>query len=90
MECPGSRGTSGECGAPGRYSVGHETHRIDAAGHVYCVYRWSDIQPEASHHGAAIVVARIREDLLASGKATLADVEKRAACEITPSQAPSN
>lgn len=59
---------------------------FDAAGHVYCVYRWSDKRPGALHHGAAIRVARVREDLLASGKATLADVEKRTACEITPSK----
>jgi hypothetical protein len=57
---------------------------FDPAGHVYCVYRWSDNRKDAPYHGAAIVVARVREDLLASGKATLADVEKRVACEVAP------
>jgi hypothetical protein len=57
---------------------------FDAAGYVYCVYRWSDKRPGAPHHGAGIVVTRVREELLASGKATLADVEKRFACEMTP------
>jgi hypothetical protein len=57
---------------------------FDAAGFVYCVYRWSDKRPGAPHHGAGIVVARVREDLLAKGTATPADVEKRVACEATP------
>ena len=72
----------------GKRTVAAQYPRVafDAAGHVYCVYRWSDKRPGALHHGAAIVVARVREDLLASGKATLADVEKRAACEMTPSK----
>lgn len=60
---------------------------FDAAGHVYCVYRWSDKRPAAPHHGAAIVVARVREDLLANGTATLADVDKRVARESTPAGA---
>jgi hypothetical protein len=59
---------------------------FDKAGHVYCVYRWSDNRKGAPHHGAAIVVARVREDLLASGKATLADAEKRVVVEMTPRQ----
>jgi hypothetical protein len=59
---------------------------FDAAGFVYCVYRWSDKRPGAPHHGAAILVARVREDLLAGGLATLADAEKRVACEMTPAR----
>ncbi|MBI3882595.1 MAG: exo-alpha-sialidase [Verrucomicrobia bacterium] len=72
----------------GKRSVAAQYPRLafDRAGYVYCVYRWSDKRPGAPHHGAAIVVARVREDLLAAGKATLADVDKRAACEITPSK----
>lgn len=58
---------------------------FDKAGYVYCVYRWSDKREEAPHHGAAIMIARVREDLLAAGTATLADVEKRVACMATPS-----
>lgn len=54
---------------------------FDRAGFIYCVYRWSDKRAGAPHHGAAIMVARVREDLIAAGTATLADVEKRAACE---------
>jgi hypothetical protein len=57
---------------------------FDKAGYVYCVYRWSDSRRGAPHHGAAIMVARVREDLLAAGTATLADVEKRVACVATP------
>jgi hypothetical protein len=34
------------------------------------------------------MVARMREDRLASGKATLADVEKRVACEMAAKPAP--
>ena len=70
----------------GKHAVAAQYPRVafDAAGHVYCVYRWSDKRPGAPHHGAAIVVARVREELLASGKATLTDVEKRAACVMTP------
>lgn len=59
---------------------------FDQTGDVYCVYRWSDKRPGAPHHGASITVARVREDRLASGKATLADVEKRVACEVLPSK----
>ena len=55
---------------------------FDQAGHVYCVYRWSDRRKDSPHHGAAIMVARVSEDRLASGKATLAEVEKRVACEM--------
>lgn len=47
-----------------------------------CVYRWSDRRKDSPHHGTAIKVARVSEELLASGKATLADVEKRVACEM--------
>jgi hypothetical protein len=55
---------------------------FDQSGHVYCVYRWSDRRKDSPHHGAAIMVARVREERLANGKATLADVEKRVACEM--------
>ena len=58
---------------------------FDKAGYVYCVYRWSDSRAEAPHQGAAIMVARIREDRLAAGTATLADVKKRVAAVVTPS-----
>jgi hypothetical protein len=57
---------------------------FDAAGYVYCVYRWSDSRPGAPHHGAAIMVVRLREDRLAAGTAALTDVEKRAVCEVAP------
>ena len=57
---------------------------FDKAGYVYCVYRWSDSRKGSPHHGAAILVARVREDLLAAGTATLADVEKRVACVVSP------
>lgn len=57
---------------------------FDQSGYVYCVYRWSDSRPGSPHHGAAIVVARVREDLLAAGKATLANVEKRVVATVTP------
>jgi hypothetical protein len=57
---------------------------FDAAGYVYCVYRWSDSRKGAPHNGAAIMVARVREDRLAAGTATLADVEKRVAAIATP------
>ena len=72
----------------GKRTVAAQYPRVafDAAGRVYCVYRWSDKRPDAPHHGAAIVIARVREDLLVSGKAALADVEKRAACEMTPAR----
>lgn len=53
---------------------------FDQAGYVYCVYRWSDRRAGAPHNGAAIMLARVREDRLAAGTATLADVEKRVAC----------
>ena len=56
---------------------------FDKSGHVYCVYRWSDRRQDSPHHGAAIMVARVSEDRFASGKATLADVEKRVACEMS-------
>lgn len=59
---------------------------FDDAGFVYCVYRWSDKRRNAPHHGASIRLARLRESLLAQDKATLADVEKRDACEVTPSR----
>lgn len=59
---------------------------FDKEGYVYCVYRWSDKRSDAPHHGAAIVVARVREDLLASGRAMLADVDQRTACEIAPTK----
>lgn len=52
---------------------------FDASGYVYCVYRWSDRGADAPHNGAAIIVARLREGLLAAGRAGLADVEKRVA-----------
>lgn len=55
---------------------------------MYCVYRWSDRRKHSPHHGAAIRVARVSEDRLASGKATLADVEKRVACEMAAKPAP--
>mgnify|MGYP000936424498 CR=1 FL=1 len=72
----------------GKRAVAAQYPRLafDAAGHVYCVYRWSDKRPDAPHHGAGIVVARVREELLAAGKATLANVEKRTACEIRPAR----
>jgi hypothetical protein len=57
---------------------------FDQGGYVYCVYRWSDSRADAPHNGAAIVVARVREDLLAAGGATLANVEKRVAVMATP------
>jgi hypothetical protein len=57
---------------------------FDKAGYVYCVYRWSDSRPGAPYRGAAIMVARVREDLLAAGTATLSDVEKRVACVVSP------
>jgi hypothetical protein len=57
---------------------------FDKAGYVYCVYRWSDSRAKAPHNGAAIMVARVREDLLADGTATLANVEKRVALIATP------
>jgi hypothetical protein len=57
---------------------------FDKGGYVYCVYRWSDSRPDAPHNGAAIMVARVREDLVAAGRATLADVEKRVAVTVTP------
>lgn len=60
----------------------HPRLAFDKAGHVYCVYRWSDRRKDSPHHGAAIMVARVSEERLASGKATLADVEKRVACEM--------
>ena len=56
---------------------------FDRSGFAYCVYRWSDKRPGAPHNGAGIVVARVREELPESGKATLADVEKRFACEMS-------
>jgi hypothetical protein len=57
---------------------------FDEMGYIYCVYRWSDNRADAPHHGAAIMVARTREDQLAAGTATLSDVEKRVVCEIAP------
>lgn len=70
---------------PGTRQVAAQYPRLafDTSGHVYCVYRWSDKRAGAAHHGATIRVARLREDLLAQGKATLANVEKRDACEMT-------
>lgn len=59
---------------------------FDEAGFVYCIYRWSDKRPGAPHQGAAIVIARVCEDALADGTATLAAVEKRAVCAMTPSR----
>ncbi len=59
---------------------------FDRAGFIYCAYRWSDNRRGAAHHGAAIMVARVREDSLAAGTATLADVEKRVACEMVPAK----
>jgi hypothetical protein len=56
---------------------------FDKAGNVYCVYRWSDSRKDAPHNGAAIMIARVREELLAAGAATLADVEKRVAVIAT-------
>lgn len=55
---------------------------FDKSGHVYCVYRWSYRRKDSPHHGAAIMISRMSEERLASGKATLADVEKRVACEM--------
>lgn len=57
---------------------------FDKAGYIYCVYRWSDSRAGAPHNGAAIVVARVREDLLAAGTATLANVEKRTVVAMSP------
>ena len=61
---------------------------FDPAGNVYCIYRWSDSRAEAPHNGAAIMLARVREDRLVRG-ATLADVEKRVVMKITPSKSAS-
>lgn len=47
-----------------------------------CVYRWSDRRKDSPHDGAAIMVARVSEERLASGKATFAEVEKRVVCEM--------
>jgi hypothetical protein len=44
--------------------------------------RWSYRRKYSPHHGAAIMISRMSEERLASGKATLADVEKRVACEM--------
>lgn len=73
---------------PGGRKVAAQYPRLafDRSGWVYCVYRWSDSRPGAPHHGAAIMLARVREDALAAGTATLADVEKRAACVVAPSK----
>jgi hypothetical protein len=57
---------------------------FDKAGYVYCVYRWSDSRAEAPYNGAAIIVARVREGLLAAGTAALAGVEKRVAVIASP------
>ena len=83
---PGSfqRSLNIEPDAGGQRKIAAQYPRLafDKAGHVYCVYRWSDSRKDAPHHGAAIMVARVSEDRLADGKATLADVEKRVACEV--------
>jgi hypothetical protein len=55
---------------------------FDKSGHVYCVYRWSDRRKDSPHHGSAIMVARVSEERLASGKATLVNVKKRVVCEM--------
>jgi hypothetical protein len=55
---------------------------FDHTGHMYCVYRWSERRKDSPHHGTAIMLARVSEERLASGKAMLADVEKRVACEM--------
>lgn len=70
----------------GMHKVASQYPRLafDRAGYVYCVYRWSDRRAGAPHQGAAIVVARVREEKLVAGTATLADVEKRVAISITP------
>jgi hypothetical protein len=92
---------SEEAGAPGSFQralniepdhgerkVASQYPRLafDRAGYVYCVYRWSDRRPGAPHNGAAIVVARVREDSLADGTARLANVDKRVVCIRTPSK----
>lgn len=62
---------------------------FDNAGYVYCVYRWSDNRKDAPHNGAAIMIARVREDRLATGTAKLDDdVEKRVAVTVTRSDKP--